>query len=206
MSAALHELTLAELARLLEAGEVSARELARHFLDRIRRLDPALNSFITVTEAQAEAQAERADARRARGEAGPLTGLPIAHKDIFCTEGVRTSCGSRMLEGFVARLRIATVTARLAAAGAVAARQDQHGRVRHGLVQRDQFITARCATPGIRDRVPGGSSGGSAAAVAARLAPAATGTDTGGSIRQPAAFCGITGLKADLRPACRAGA
>jgi aspartyl-tRNA(Asn)/glutamyl-tRNA(Gln) amidotransferase subunit A len=185
--------TVAELARRLAAREVSARELASDALARIGRAQPALNAFITVTADQALAAADAADARRARGEAGPLTGVPFAHKDIFCTDGVLTTCGSRMLAGFVSPYD-ATVVERLAAAGVVSL----------GKLNMDEFAMGSSnetshfgpvRNPWDLARSPGGSSGGSAAAVAAGLVPAATGTDTGGSIRQPAALTGITGLK-----------
>jgi aspartyl-tRNA(Asn)/glutamyl-tRNA(Gln) amidotransferase subunit A len=127
------------------------------------------------------------------GSAGPLTGLPLAHKDIFCTSGVRTSCGSRMLDNFVSPYD-ATVVEKLNASGMVDAGQDEHGRVRHGLVQRDQLLRPGEEPVG-PEAGPGRSSGGSAAAVAARVSPIATATDTGGSIRQPASLCGVTGIK-----------
>ncbi|RMG51566.1 MAG: Asp-tRNA(Asn)/Glu-tRNA(Gln) amidotransferase subunit GatA [Gammaproteobacteria bacterium] len=189
----MHDKTLSELSALLEAGEVSSVELTRHFLDRIERLDGTLNSFITVCRESALAEAEAADARRARGEAGPLTGLPIAHKDIFCTDGVKTSCGSRMLDNFVAPYD-ATVVERLKAAGVVMLGKTNMDEFAMGSSNETSYY-GPVKNPWDTTRVPGGSSGGSAAAVAARLAPAATGTDTGGSIRQPAALCGITGLK-----------
>lgn len=189
----MHDKSLSELSAALGGREISSEELTRFFLDRIRRLDTALNSFITVTEELALEQARAADARIAAGGAGPLTGIPVAHKDIFCTQGVRTTCGSRMLENFVAPFE-ATAIARLRAAGMVML----------GKTNMDEFAmgssneTSRFGpvkNPWDETRVPGGSSGGSAAAVAARLAPVATGTDTGGSIRLPAAFCNVTGIK-----------
>jgi aspartyl-tRNA(Asn)/glutamyl-tRNA(Gln) amidotransferase subunit A len=185
--------TVAELARRLAAREASARELASDALARIGRGQPALNAFITVTANQALAAADAADARRARGEAGPLTGVPFAHKDIFCTDGVLTTCGSKMLASFVSPYD-ATVVERLAAAGVVSL----------GKLNMDEFAMGSSnetshfgpvRNPWDLARSPGGSSGGSAAAVAAGLVPAATGTDTGGSIRQPAALTGITGIK-----------
>ncbi|WP_297526831.1 Asp-tRNA(Asn)/Glu-tRNA(Gln) amidotransferase subunit GatA [Thiohalobacter sp.] len=189
----MHDKSIAELAAGLKAREFSAEELTRHFLDRIERLDPGLNSFITVTAEQAIAQAQAADARIAAGDAGPLTGIPFAHKDIFCTDGVRTSCGSRMLDNFIAPYD-ATVTRRLAEAGAVMLGKTNMDEFAMGSSNETSFYGPVC-NPWDTERVPGGSSGGSAAAVAARLAPAATGTDTGGSIRQPASLCGITGIK-----------
>ncbi len=189
----MHRKTIAELSKSLGAGEFSSEELTRAFLARIERFDPQLNSFITVTAEQALAAARAADERRKKGDAGPLTGVPIAQKDIFCTKGVKTSCGSRMLDSFVAPYDATTVE-----------HLDQAGMVMLGKTNMDEFAMGSSnetsfygpvRNPWDTNAVPGGSSGGSAAAVAARLAPAATGTDTGGSIRQPAALCGITGLK-----------
>lgn len=189
----MHQLTLAEIARALAAKEFSSEELSSALLARIQALDPQLNSFITVTADLALEQARAADARRAAGENGALLGAPIAHKDLFCTQGVRTSCGSKMLDNFKAPYD-ATVVAKLKAAGAVTL----------GKLNMDEFAMGSAnesshygpvKNPWALDRVPGGSSGGSAAAVAARLVPAATGTDTGGSIRQPAAFTNLTGIK-----------
>ncbi len=189
----MHELSLSELADLLARGDVSSRELTQTFLDRIARLDGQINSFITVTATQALAQAERADARRAAGEAGPLTGLPIAHKDLFCTEGVKTSCGSKMLDNFIAPYD-ATVVERLAAAGTVMLGKTNMDEFAMGSSNENSYY-GPVKNPWDLSRVPGGSSGGSAAAVAAGLVAAATGTDTGGSVRQPASHTGITGLK-----------
>ncbi len=185
--------TLTDLAHGLRTRQFSSVELTRFYLDRIERLDVEYNSFITVARERAHAQAAAADAKLRTKTATPLTGLPIAHKDIFCTAGVRTSCGSKMLDTFVAPYD-ATAVARLDAAGAVTL----------GKTNMDEFaMGSSCETsyygpvrnPWDPTRVPGGSSGGSAAALAAGLTPAATGTDTGGSIRQPAAFSGICGLK-----------
>lgn len=187
------EKTLAELAQGLEAGEFSSVELTRAYLDRINAEDSQLNSYISVTEEQALAQAEAADQTRAKGEAGAFTGLPIAHKDIFCTEGVRTSCGSKMLDNFISPYD-ATVVDNFNRAGAVTLGKTNMDEFAMGSSNESSFY-GPSRNPWDTERVPGGSSGGSAAAVAGRLAPAATGTDTGGSIRQPAALCGITGLK-----------
>ncbi|HSM27919.1 MAG TPA: Asp-tRNA(Asn)/Glu-tRNA(Gln) amidotransferase subunit GatA [Thioalkalivibrio sp.] len=185
--------TLTGWHRRLRARELSSRELTELYLGRIERLDAQLNSFITVTREHALAAADAADARLARGDEAPLLGLPVPQKDIFCTEGVRTSCGSRMLDPFVAPYD-ATVVARMNAAGAVVLGKTNMDEFAMGSSNETSFY-GPVRNPWDLDRVPGGSSGGSAAAVAARLVPAATGTDTGGSIRQPAAFCGITGLK-----------
>ena len=189
----MHDRTIAELRTDLDARAYSSVELTRHFLDRIERLDPLLNSFVTVAAQQALDAAERADQEIARGQAGPLTGIPIAHKDIFCTQGLRTSCGSRMLDNFIAPYD-ATVVERLAAAGAVMLGKTNMDEFAMGSSNETSFY-GPVRNPWDPTRVPGGSSGGSAAAVAARLCAAATGTDTGGSIRQPAALCGVTGNK-----------
>ena len=189
----MHTKTLAELSAGLAAGEFTSVELTGHFLARIRQYDGELNSFITVTEAQALEQARTADARRAAGQAGPLTGIPLAHKDIFCTNGVRTSCASKMLDPFIAPYD-ATVVSRMAAAGMVMLGKTNMDEFAMGSSNETSYY-GPVKNPWNPQSVPGGSSGGSAASVAARLAPAATGTDTGGSIRQPAALCGITGLK-----------
>jgi aspartyl-tRNA(Asn)/glutamyl-tRNA(Gln) amidotransferase subunit A len=189
----MHTKTLAELSRSLRGREFSAEELARHCLDRIARYDSQLNSFITVTETLAIEQARAADRAIAAGEGGPLAGVPIAHKDIFCTRGVKTSCGSRMLDNFVAPYD-ATVVERLAAAGCVLIGKTNMDEFAMGSSNENSWY-GPVHNPWNRDCVPGGSSGGSAAAVAARLVSAATGTDTGGSIRQPAALTGLTGIK-----------
>jgi aspartyl-tRNA(Asn)/glutamyl-tRNA(Gln) amidotransferase subunit A len=189
----MHEMTLAEMARALAARKIGSQELTSHFLDRIRRLDEGLNAFITLTEEAALESARAADAAIAAGEAGPLTGVPLAHKDIFCTAGVRTSCGSRMLDNFVAPYD-ATVVERLKVAGTVMLGKTNMDEFAMGSSNETSWY-GPVRNPWDTGRVPGGSSGGSAAAVAARLAPAATGTDTGGSIRQPAALTGITGVK-----------
>lgn len=189
----LHDKTLKQLRDGLKQGDFSARELSEHFLARIKQLDSSLNSFISVTEEQALAQADLADGKRQHGEEGPLNGLPIAHKDIFCTRGVRTSCASRMLDNFISPYN-ATVVEKLATDGAVMLGKTNMDEFAMGSSNETSFY-GPVKNPWNLQCVPGGSSGGSAAAVAARLTPAATGTDTGGSIRQPAALCGITGLK-----------
>jgi aspartyl-tRNA(Asn)/glutamyl-tRNA(Gln) amidotransferase subunit A len=189
----MHQKTLVELAAGLRQGEFSSVELARACLERVDRLDGQLNCFITITGEQALAQAQAADARLQSGAAGPLTGIPFAHKDIFCTRGVKTSCGSKMLDSFIAPYD-ATVTRQLNAAGAVMIGKTNMDEFAMGSSNETSYY-GPVKNPWDPQRVPGGSSGGSAAAVAARLVPASTGTDTGGSIRQPAALCGVTGLK-----------
>ena len=189
----MHTKTLTELSRSLHSREFSAEELARHCLARIAAHDEKLNSFITVTETQAIAQARAADRALAAGDAGALAGIPLAHKDIFCTSGVKTTCGSKMLDNFVAPYD-ATVVERLAAAGVVMLGKTNMDEFAMGSSNETSFY-GPVHNPWDLALVPGGSSGGSAAAVAARIVPAATGTDTGGSIRQPAALAGITGLK-----------
>ncbi|MFP5430258.1 MAG: amidase, partial [Gammaproteobacteria bacterium] len=189
----MHHKTLAELAAGLAAKDFSSVELTRHFLDRIRRHDGTLNSFITVCEEQALARAAAADTARAAGKAGLLTGVPMAQKDIFCTEGVKTTCASKMLDSFISPYN-ANVIERSNAAGLVMLGKTNMDEFAMGSSNETSFY-GPVKNPWDITRVPGGSSGGSAAAVAARLAPAATGTDTGGSIRQPAALCNLTGLK-----------
>jgi aspartyl-tRNA(Asn)/glutamyl-tRNA(Gln) amidotransferase subunit A len=189
----LHRLTLAELNEGLRARRFSSVELARHFLARIERFNPALNAFITVTGEQALAAAQEADRQIAAGEALQLTGLPLVHKDIFCTDGVLTTCGSRMLSNFVAPYD-ATVVERLSQVGVVMLGKTNMDEFAMGSSNENSWY-GPVRNPWDPTKVPGGSSGGSAAAVAARLAPAATGTDTGGSIRQPAALTGLTGFK-----------
>ena len=189
----LHHRTVAELAAALTAREVSSVELAGAYLDRIERHQGELNAFISVTRETALKQAAGADERRARGESGALLGVPIAHKDIFCTRGERTTCASRMLADFVSPYD-ATVVERLQAAGVVMLGKTNMDEFAMGSSnETSHFGPVR--NPWDVTRVPGGSSGGSAAAVCARLVPAATATDTGGSIRQPAALCGVTGMK-----------
>ena len=185
--------TLAELASALAAKRISGVELTKLFLARIAALNGTLNAFITVDEERSLADARAADALRARGEGGALTGIPIAHKDIYCTRGIRTTCGSRMLANFVSPYD-AHVIERFAAARAVLLGKTNMDEFAMGSSNETSYF-APVRNPWDLQRVPGGSSGGSAAAVAARMTPAATGTDTGGSIRQPAALAGISGLK-----------
>jgi aspartyl-tRNA(Asn)/glutamyl-tRNA(Gln) amidotransferase subunit A len=189
----LHNLNIGELADRLGKRQISSVELTRHFLGRIERLNPALNAFITLTATQALQDAASADRRLEMGERGPLLGIPLIHKDILCTEGVRTSCGSRMLDNFVAPYD-ATVVARLKVAGTVMLGKSNMDEFAMGSSNETSYY-GPVKNPWNTAKVPGGSSGGSAAATAARLAPFATGTDTGGSIRQPAALTGVTGLK-----------
>lgn len=187
------EWSLTHLQAGLQKGEFSSVELTSAYLKRIEQLNPILNAFVTVTDTHALAQANAADQARAEGSAGPLTGLPIAHKDLFCTDGVLTSCGSKMLSNFIAPYDAHVVE-----------QCNRAGMVMLGKLNMDEFAMGSSnensyygpvKNPWDVTRVPGGSSGGSAAAVAASMAPIATGTDTGGSIRQPAAFTGTSGLK-----------
>jgi aspartyl-tRNA(Asn)/glutamyl-tRNA(Gln) amidotransferase subunit A len=188
-----HNLFIGELADRLAKRQISSVELTQHFLGRIERLNPALNAFITLTAAQALKEAAAADRRLAAGERGPLLGIPLIHKDIFCTDGVRTSCGSRMLDNFVAPYD-ATVVAKLKKAGTVMLGKSNMDEFAMGSSNETSYY-GPVKNPWDTAKVPGGSSGGSAAATAARFAPFATGTDTGGSIRQPAALTGVVGLK-----------
>ncbi len=185
--------SLSALAAQLVAKQVSSRELAQQYLDRITALNPSLNAFITVDADKTLTEAAAADALIAAGKAGPLTGVPIAHKDIFCTDGWLTTCGSKMLHNFIAPYD-AHVIQRFKAAGMPSLGKTNMDEFAMGSSNETSYFGA-VKNPWNTAYVPGGSSGGAAACVAARMAPAATGTDTGGSIRQPAALCGITGLK-----------
>ena len=185
--------SLKDLSAALAAKKISSVELTRTFLDRIGKLNGELNAFITVDRDKTLAMASEADARIARGDHGPLTGIPVAHKDIYCARGWLTTCGSKMLSNFVSPYD-AHVIERFGAAGAVILGKTNMDEFAMGSSNETSFY-GPVKNPWDRARVPGGSSGGSACAVAARLAPAATATDTGGSIRQPAALTGITGLK-----------
>jgi aspartyl-tRNA(Asn)/glutamyl-tRNA(Gln) amidotransferase subunit A len=188
----MHTLSLSELAAGLRSKKFSSLELTQAFIDRAKR-HQALNAFITLCEDSALQQAQAADQRLAAGEGSMLTGIPLGQKDIFCTLGVKTSCGSKMLDNFIAPYD-ATVVEKFNQAGAVMLGKLNMDEFAMGSSNETSYY-GTVQNPWATDCVPGGSSGGSAAAVAARLLPAATGTDTGGSIRQPAAFCGITGLK-----------
>jgi len=189
----LHALTLSELARGLKAKQFSSVEVTQHFLNRIQAFNNELNAYITVTSELALQQAAAADALLVSGKGSVLTGLPLAHKDIFCTDGVLTTCGSRMLSNFVAPYN-ATVVEKLKQAGIVMLGKTNMDEFAMGSSNETSYYGA-VKNPWNLSKVPGGSSGGSAAAVAARIAPAATGTDTGGSIRQPAALTSLTGIK-----------
>jgi len=184
--------TIADLGAGLRDKRFSSEEITTDLLGHIEK-QAGLNSFITVTADEALSQARAADQRLASGDAGPLTGIPLAHKDIFCTAGIRTSCGSRMLDNFIPPYN-ATVISRLAEAGAVSLGKTNMDEFAMGSSNENSYY-GPALNPWDHSRVPGGSSGGSAVAVSAGLVPGSTGTDTGGSIRQPAALCGISGLK-----------
>lgn len=189
----LHQKTLAELRTLLDSKQLSSRELTNHYLTRIDQLDKTVNAYITKTADHALKQAEAADARLAKGESAPLLGIPYAHKDIFCVEGVRTTCGSKMLANFISPYD-ATISVKLNKAGAVMLGKANMDEFAMGSSNETSYF-GPVSNPWKVNCVPGGSSGGSAAAVAAQIAPIATATDTGGSIRQPAALCNLTGIK-----------
>jgi aspartyl-tRNA(Asn)/glutamyl-tRNA(Gln) amidotransferase subunit A len=186
--------SLKQLSQALAAKQISSVELSSLFLDRIERLNPTLNAFVTVDREKSLKMALAADARIVAGTAGPLTGIPIAQKDIFCAEGWTTTCGSKMLANFVSPYDATVIHKMHAEAGLVSLGKTNMDEFAMGSSNETSFF-GPVRNPWDTSRVPGGSSGGSAAAVAARLAPAATGTDTGGSIRQPAALCNLTGLK-----------
>lgn len=187
----MHNLTIAQQIKALAEKQFSSEELVKHYIQRIETHDEKLNSFITFTPEQAIERAKQADQQGANG--GLLNGVPIALKDIFCTDGVKTSCASHMLDNFIAPYD-ATVVSKLNAAGAVSLGKTNMDEFAMGSSSESSYFGA-VKNPWDTERVPGGSSGGSASAVAARLVPASMGTDTGGSIRQPAGLCGITGLK-----------
>jgi aspartyl-tRNA(Asn)/glutamyl-tRNA(Gln) amidotransferase subunit A len=188
----MHNKSITDLAKGLRSGEFSSVELTQAFLDRIKR-HSSLNCYITVTEDLALQAAKAADDRIAKGDATLLTGIPIAQKDIFCTQGVKTTCGSKMLDNFIAPYN-ATVVEKFNQAGSVMLGKLNMDEFAMGSSNETSYYGA-VRNPWDLNAIPGGSSGGSAAAVAAGLAVCATGTDTGGSIRQPASHCGITGLK-----------
>lgn len=189
----MHTKTLTELSTSLHKGDVSSVELTQHYIDRIKTHNNQLNAYITVCEDKALEQARAADKKIQQKTAGKLTGIPIAHKDIFCTKGIRTSCASKMLDNFIAPYN-ATVVEKVNTAGMVTLGKTNMDEFAMGSSNETSFY-GPVKNPWDNARVPGGSSGGSAAAVAANLAPVATGTDTGGSIRQPASLCNLTGLK-----------
>ena len=189
----MHNLTIKQMSEKLQAGEITSVQLTQHYLDRISQYDAELNAFVTVTPELAISMAEEADKKIAAGEGELLTGIPVAHKDIFCTDGVKTSCSSKMLDNFIAPYDAHVVT-----------QLKKIGMPILGKTNMDEFAMGSSSessyygptkNPWDHKAVPGGSSGGAAAVIAAGLAPMATGTDTGGSIRQPASFCGITGIK-----------
>ncbi|MGO3321483.1 MAG: amidase, partial [Psychrobacter faecalis] len=189
----LHLLSTQQLITGLQDKQFSSAELTEHYIKRIDALDSKINSFITHTSETARAQAKAADEMRAQGDKRPLLGVPMAHKDIFCTQGVLTTCGSKMLHNFVSPYDATIVT-----------NIDKAGMISLGKLNMDEFAMGSdnesshygaVHNPWNLERVPGGSSGGSAAAVAAGFVPVATASDTGGSIRQPASFCGLTGIK-----------
>ena len=193
----LHQKTLAELSQLLAKKDCSSVELTQLYLERIQKHNPALNAFITISAEKALADAKHADQIRSSAQAAqplpPLLGVPFAHKDIFCTKGIKTSCGSKMLDNFISPYD-ATVVQKTQSAGLVMLGKLNMDEFAMGSSNENSYY-GPVKNPWDPSCVPGGSSGGSAAAVAARLVPATTGTDTGGSIRQPAGFCGITGIK-----------
>ncbi|MBT7408765.1 MAG: Asp-tRNA(Asn)/Glu-tRNA(Gln) amidotransferase subunit GatA [Methylococcales bacterium] len=189
----MHKKSLTELSEGLKQGQYSSVELTQYFIDRINTYQPTLNALITVTEESALQEAKQADELIKSGDAGDLTGIPIIHKDIFCTKGIKTTCASKMLDNFIAPYS-STVTQNLESAGMVMLGKANMDEFAMGSSNETSYYGA-VKNPWQLDKVPGGSSGGSAAAVAAKLAPVSTGTDTGGSIRQPAALCGVTGLK-----------
>ncbi|WP_191603053.1 Asp-tRNA(Asn)/Glu-tRNA(Gln) amidotransferase subunit GatA [Marinomonas algicola] len=189
----MHSQNISLLAQQLRAKEFSSVELTQHFLDRIKQLDTTINSFITVTEEHALTAAKQADIRLSHGETNPLIGIPVAHKDLFCTQNTLTTCASKMLNNFVPPYE-STVTQRMLNSGSIMLGKTNMDEFAMGSSNENSFFGS-VKNPWNLNAVPGGSSGGSAAAVAAGLIVAATGTDTGGSIRQPASFCGITGLK-----------
>ncbi len=189
----MHQSTLAGLSEALRSKQISSTELTEHFISRCKKHNEQLNCFITINEEQALAAAKDADNIIGTDSASRLTGIPIAHKDIFCTNGIKTSCGSKMLDNFIAPYD-ATVVEKINQAGLISLGKTNMDEFAMGSSNETSYYGA-VKNPWHLDHVPGGSSGGSASAVAAMLCPAATGTDTGGSIRQPASMCGITGLK-----------
>ena len=187
------EKTVAELSKALHLREVSSVELTRAYLQKIATVNEKLNTYITICDEIALAQAEKADQRISSGDQNPLVGIPLAHKDIFCAKGIKTTCGSKMLENFVSPYD-ATIVTKLNKAGTVTLGKTNMDEFAMGSSNETSYF-GPVKNPWDSTKVPGGSSGGSAAAVAADLCAIATGSDTGGSIRQPASFCGVTGFK-----------
>jgi aspartyl-tRNA(Asn)/glutamyl-tRNA(Gln) amidotransferase subunit A len=189
----MHHLSIREMSELLQRKKISSTDLTEHYLKRIKQHNPTLNAYVTITEELAREQAAAADVALANGTATPLTGIPIAHKDLFLTAGVRTSACSKMLDNFIAPYE-STATQNLKNAGMVLLGKTNMDEFAMGSSNENSYY-GPVKNPWDTARIPGGSSGGSAAAIAAQLAPITTGSDTGGSIRQPAALCGITGLR-----------
>mgnify|MGYP002626264750 CR=1 FL=1 len=189
----MHNKSLNEIVLDLRTKQYSPTELTEHFLHRIDKFDNQLNCFISVNAESARRAAKRADEQLAKGETYPLLGIPITMKDIFCTEGMKTTCASKMLDNFIAPYD-ATIVSKFKQAGAILLGKTNMDEFAMGSSNENSYYGPTC-NPWDFSRIPGGSSGGSAAAVAARLCPVATGTDTGGSIRQPAGMCGISGIK-----------
>lgn len=189
----MHNLTIRQMSEKLQSNEISSVELTQHYLNRIEKYDGDLNAYITVTPELAIDMAKQADQMLAEGQGGLLTGIPVAHKDIFCIDGVKTTCGSKMLSNFVAPYD-ANVVEKLKAAGMPILGKTNMDEFAMGSSSESSYY-GPTKNPWALEAVPGGSSGGAAAVIAAGLAPMATGTDTGGSIRQPASFCGVTGIK-----------
>ena len=189
----MHNKTVSELKKDLEKKKISSVELTKHFIDRIKSIDSQLNSFISLTEEYAITQAKKIDLEISKGKIRPLAGIPLAQKDIFCTKGLRTTCGSKMLENFISPYN-ATVVEKLNDAGMVIIGKTNMDEFAMGSSNETSYF-GDVKNPWNTEYVPGGSSGGSAASVAARLIPCSTGTDTGGSIRQPASLTGVCGIK-----------
>ena len=189
----MHNKTITELKKDLTKKNISSVELTLHLIERIKKVDPILNSFITLTEEYAIKQAKKIDSEIAKNKIRPLSGIPMAQKDIFCMKDIKATCGSKLLENFISPYD-ATVVEKLNDAGVVVLGKTNMDEFAMGSSNETSFFGS-VKNPWDYNYVPGGSSGGSAASVAARLAPCSTGTDTGGSIRQPASLCGICGIK-----------